>query len=119
MEFQQIVEEYAPSMYRLAYSYCLNRADAEDMVQEVFLKYLQRMPQCDQPEKLHAWLMTVTTNTCKNLLNSSWAEEGLQWALDHALVRGYPEEEGATIRPKKFMTRAELAEVLAQVITTT
>ena len=37
-EFQQIVEEYTPSLYWLAYSYCLHRADAEDVVQEVLIK---------------------------------------------------------------------------------
>ncbi len=72
IQFQQMVEEYAPSLYRLAYSYCLNRADAEDVVQEVFLKYLQHPPACAASEQLRAWLMTVTANTSKNLLSSGW-----------------------------------------------
>ena len=70
IEFQQVVEDYAPGMYRLAYSYCSNRSDAEDVVQEVLIKYLQQPPRCDGPERLRAWLMTATANKCKDLLRS-------------------------------------------------
>ena len=72
IEFQRMVEEYSPCLYRLAYSYCLNRADAEDMVQEAFLACLQHEPRCKGPEQLRAWLMTATANKCKNLLASGW-----------------------------------------------
>ncbi len=71
IEFQQVVEDYAPSLYRLACSYCGNRSDAQDAVQEVFLKYLQHPPVCDGPEKLRAWLMTATANKCKDMLRSA------------------------------------------------
>ncbi len=72
IEFQQVVEAYAAGMYRLAYSYCANRADAEDVVQEVLIRYLQRPPRCSTPEKLRAWLMTATANKCRDLLRSGW-----------------------------------------------
>ena len=71
IDFQQMVEEYTPSLYRLAFSYCGSRADAQDVVQEVFLKYLQSPPRCDSPAQLRGWLMTVTANKCKDLLRSA------------------------------------------------
>lgn len=83
-DFQQMVEAYMPSLYRLAYSYCLNRADAEDVVQEVFLSYLQHTPQCEKPEQLRAWLMTATANKCKNLLGSGWQKKTLPLEDVHA-----------------------------------
>lgn len=70
-EFQQVVEQYAPALYRLACSCCGNRSDAQDAVQEVFLTYLQRPPVCDGPERLRAWLMTVTVNKCRDYLRSA------------------------------------------------
>ena len=70
-DFQQVVEAYGASLYRLACSFCGNRSDAQDAVQEVFLKYLQHPPDCDGPEKLRAWLMTATANKCKDLLRSA------------------------------------------------
>ena len=83
-DFQQAVEAFSPSLYRLAYSYCLNRADAEDMVQEAFLACLQHEPQCEGPEQLRAWLMTATANKCKNLLSSGWRRRTLPLEDVHA-----------------------------------
>ena len=73
-----------PLMYRLACTYCLNRADAEDVVQEVVLACLQNEPRCDRPEQLRAWLMTATANKCKNLLRSGWRKRTLPLEDVHA-----------------------------------
>ncbi len=82
-DYQQIVEKYAPSMYRLAYNFCLNRADAEDVVQEVFLRYLEHTPRCTGPGQLRAWLMTATANKCKDLLGSGWKRKTLPLEDNH------------------------------------
>ena len=84
IDLQQAVEAYMPSMYRLAYSYLLNRSDAEDVVQEVFCALLQHPPRCDGPGQLRAWLMTATANKCKNLLNSGWRRRTLPLEDVHA-----------------------------------
>jgi RNA polymerase sigma-70 factor (ECF subfamily) len=84
LEFQRIVEEFTPDLYWLAYSYCMNRSDAEDVVQEVLLKYLQHRPQCAGRRQLRAWLMTATANKCKNLLNSAWRRRTLPLEDVHA-----------------------------------
>ena len=42
--FETVVERYSAPLYRLAYSWCGNREDAEDVLQEVFLKYLRKKP---------------------------------------------------------------------------
>ena len=86
IDFREMVEEYTPSLYRLAYSYCLNRFDAEDVVQEVFLRYLQHKPQCAGPDQLRAWLMTTAANRCKDLLNSGWRQKNLPLEDVHASV---------------------------------
>ena len=43
--FEGAVERYGNTVFRLAYSYLKNRADAEDVMQETLLKlYLERKP---------------------------------------------------------------------------
>lgn len=69
---QQMVREYTPRLYRLAFSYCRNQADAEDIVQEVFLKYLRAAPAFPTEEQRRAWLLKVTANACRDLLRSPW-----------------------------------------------
>lgn len=58
-------------MFRLAFSYTKNREDAEDIVQEAFLKlYTSRIIFPDE-KNIKAWLIRVTINLCKDMLRSS------------------------------------------------
>lgn len=59
-------------VYRVAFTYCKNPHDAEDIAQEVFLKYITSNSNIQSEEHLKAWFITVTANHCKNLLKSSW-----------------------------------------------
>ena len=46
------------------YSYCKNRCDAEDVVQNVFLKLLKNEPKFNDKEHLKKWLIRVAANEC-------------------------------------------------------
>lgn len=37
--FNKIVQAYSDTIFRIAFQYCRNRADAEDIVQNVFIKF--------------------------------------------------------------------------------
>ena len=54
---------------RLAYSYLHNNADAEDILQEVFIRYMQKSPEFENSEHEKAWLLRVTANLSKNRLD--------------------------------------------------
>lgn len=71
-DFQQVVTQYAASLYRLAYSYCGNHPDTEDVLQEVYLKYLRCEIDFPAEAQRRSWLMTVTANECRDLLRSAW-----------------------------------------------
>ncbi len=71
-QFQQVVEQYSVTLYRLAYSFCQNRQDAEDAVQETFVRYLSTKKVFRDEEHRRNWLMLVTANHCRDLLRSSW-----------------------------------------------
>lgn len=59
-------------VYRLAYSYTNSKYDAEDIYQDVFLKYWQTKKVFENEEHKKAWLIKVTINCCKKLWLSSW-----------------------------------------------
>jgi len=66
-EAARLAEAYAPSVYRLAYARTGNRADAEDVMQEVFLTLLRKGPQrFDTEEHAKAWLLRVTAQRASN-----------------------------------------------------
>ena len=56
------MERYGDTVFRLAYSYLKNRADAEDVMQETLLKlYLERKP-FRSPEHERYWVVRVAVN---------------------------------------------------------
>lgn len=78
----QSAQRYTRNMYRLAFSYCRNREDAEDVVQEVFLKLLRQKSEFPDEQKLRSWLLKVTVNACMDLMRSPW--RGRCCALEEA-----------------------------------
>lgn len=71
-EMDEIFERYCDAVYRLAYSYLKNAADAEDVVQDVFVKRMQCSKKFRDEEHEKAWLLRVTINRAKDLLKSHW-----------------------------------------------
>jgi len=67
-----VVHTYSTSVLRFAYSYVKNRSDAEDIAQDVFITYIQKTPDFDHEMQRKAWIMSVTSNKCKDYLKSSW-----------------------------------------------
>ena len=63
---------YGNMVYRLAYARLQNRHDADDIFQEVFLRYVRRAPVFESYEHGKAWFLRTTINCCKNLWMSAW-----------------------------------------------
>ncbi len=71
-EYNRIVRIHIDDVYRMALSCCRNRSDAEDAVQNTFLKLFTTDTAFVDEEHIHRWLIRVTINECKNNLKSSW-----------------------------------------------
>lgn len=66
--FETVYSSYANMVYRLALSYLNHKEDAEDVVQDVFTKYMcgLHFPMDKEHEK--AWFIRVTINQCHDSL---------------------------------------------------
>ena len=73
-QYIEILEKYADMTYRIAYQKVLNRYDAEDIVQDVFVKLLSNKNYFRDEEHMKAWLIRVTINLCINY-NKSLARQ--------------------------------------------
>lgn len=67
-----LVEEYQTMLYRVAFSNLKNQADAEDAVQEAFLRYMKDEKPITNREHEKAWLIRTTIHICTDILKSSW-----------------------------------------------
>lgn len=76
------VEQYSDMVFRIAFSYFGNQADAEDLMQEVFLKILQaeRVPETDEEKK--AWVIRVSVNQCHSLFRAPFRKRNV-WLTDY------------------------------------
>ena len=67
-DVRRAVEEYGDSLYRLCTVMLQNRDDAQDAVQESFLRYITKAPDFKNQEHEKAWLIRVASNVCKDML---------------------------------------------------
>ncbi|MCL1912607.1 MAG: sigma-70 family RNA polymerase sigma factor [Eubacteriaceae bacterium] len=65
-------ELYGDMVYRLALVRTRKQVDAEDIVQDVFLRYLKSAPDKMDPEHEKAWLIKVAVNRTKSLATLAW-----------------------------------------------
>ena len=71
-EYIEIFRLFKNDVFRLAFSYTKNIADAEDVTQDVFIKLYHNFYLFKDKEHLKKWLMRVTINQCKTLFLSAW-----------------------------------------------
>ena len=69
-EANRAVDLYGDTVRRICMIHLKNRADTEDIFQNVFLKYVLRTAPFDSPEHEKAWIIRVTSNACRDLLKS-------------------------------------------------
>jgi RNA polymerase sigma-70 factor (ECF subfamily) len=89
---EAVVQQYAEMVYRLAYAQMRTRSEAEDVFQEVFLRYVQRAPDFDSEEHRKAWLLRVTLNCAKKHWASAWVRRTVP--LEDSYSFELPEETG-------------------------
>lgn len=68
----KIVEKYVDMIYRVAYINLKSKTDAEDITQEVLMKYLMNTKKFINEEHERNWIVKVTLNLCKNFKMSAW-----------------------------------------------
>jgi len=88
---ESVIDRYSEMVYKLAFSYTRNKYDADDIFQEVFLRYLRKNPTFESAEHEKAWLIRVTINCCKKLHASAWRRrtvpfEGLEFETQEEIA---------------------------------
>lgn len=107
---KELFERYSDMVYRIAVSYGNSVHSAEDIVQEVFLRYLKKQPLFESGDHEKAWFIRVAVNCCKSLFSSAWnrrtcpLEEADQFTLPfksdeyelYEVLSGLPPKKDAT-----------------------
>lgn len=68
---QELYYRYSPKMLSVCYRYAKNREDAEDMLQEGFIKIFAQLAQFQNRGALEGWIRKIIVHTCINNLKKN------------------------------------------------
>lgn len=103
--FNVAIEKYADMVYRIAVNQMGNQSDADDIFQEVFIKWMQHKDEFKNEVHEKAWMIRVTINQCKTMLGSSWNKKTAEFSEELENVLSYNDE---------MEEESELGEVIKQ-----
>ena len=66
--FEMIIRSSSRTLFAIAYGVLQNRAEAEDVVQDAFIKAWKTRWRVRDPEKFPAWLATIARNRARDLV---------------------------------------------------
>lgn len=87
--FGQLMTRYYDGCWRYAYHMLGERADAEDVLQETFLRAYLALGRYDERDQFRGWLYRILTNQCRNALTSR-GRRGRRFIQDEVAIEGAP-----------------------------
>ena len=107
--YAQLVARYRPRLSRYALRMLGNREDAQEALQDAFVRAYRSLGRCDDPERFGSWLFSILVNRCRTTGGRS-ARRARTFVSDEAAVRvavdTHPAEQAAW--------REEIERALAQ-----
>lgn len=79
---EKVIQYYSNMVYRIAFARTGTKHDADDVFQEVFLRYVKKKPVFEDEEHRKAWLIRVTINCSHNFWSSLWRKMTQQLSDD-------------------------------------
>ena len=105
---ESVIREHGPMVWRLALANLRSAADAEDVFQDVFMRYVQHADELTSDEHRKAWLIRVTINRCRSLQRQWLRRKHLPITGEPAAAFRSPEEsavdEAMARLPQKYRT---------------
>lgn len=94
---EQALNRFGNDILRLAYSYMKSRDDAEDIVQEVLIRFMQSAKQFRDEQHVKAWLLLVAANLCKDKLKTSQRKKEVAMPEGYEVAVSEVQEEDSNI----------------------
>ncbi|HEY6769354.1 MAG TPA: sigma-70 family RNA polymerase sigma factor [Candidatus Sulfotelmatobacter sp.] len=116
--FEELVRRYDRNVFRIAQHITQNREDAEDVVQEAFLKAYGNLAQFQEQSKFYTWLVRIAVNEALMKLRRRRPERMV--SLDEEIKTeddSLPREIADwSPNPEQQYTQSELREILSKTI---
>ena len=116
--FEELVKRYDRKLFRIAYHVTKNREDAQDVVQETFLKAFRNLDQFQGNSQFSTWLVRIAIN--QSLMKLRKPLRNKEVALDQETETGEISRDVAdwAPNPEERYRTAELREILLKALQT-
>jgi RNA polymerase sigma-70 factor (ECF subfamily) len=116
--FTELTEKYQRNIFRLAQNITQNREDAEDVVQDAFLKAYQKLDQFQGNSKFYTWLVRIAVNEALMKLRKRKASKTVSIDEDVETDEGFVPREVTdwSPNPEQLYKQAELGDILEKTI---
>ena len=108
--FRTLVERHSRAIYRLAHRMTGNPSDAEDVVQETFLKAYRQLGRFESRANFGTWLHRIAVNCSIDLIRSRPHRESGHDASDLDTISGADADDTAQRTPERLMLSTEVQE---------
>jgi RNA polymerase sigma-70 factor, ECF subfamily len=116
--YDELVHKYERQIFRIAQHITQNREDAEDVMQDAFVKAFEKLDQFQGNSKFYTWLVRIAVN--ESLMRLRKRRTGKMVSMDDEILT----EEGSVPRdfadwapdPEQNYNQAELADILRKTI---
>jgi RNA polymerase sigma-70 factor (ECF subfamily) len=116
--FEKLVHRYDRNVFRIAQHITQNREDAEDVVQDAFLKAFQNLGQFQGQSKFYTWLVRITVNEALMRLRRRRPERMVSLDEDVKTEEDSIPREVAdwAPNPEQLYNQSQLKDILAKTI---
>jgi RNA polymerase sigma-70 factor, ECF subfamily len=116
--FEQLIQKYDRNVFRIAQHITQNREDAEDVVQDAFLKAYQNLNKFQGNSKFYTWLVRIAVNEALMRLRKRKADKTVSMDEDVETEDGSMPREVAdwSPNPEQLYGQSELSDILGKTI---
>lgn len=116
--FEKLVQKYDRNVFRIAQHITQNREDAEDVVQDAFLKAYQNLGKFQGNSKFYTWLVRIAVNEALMRLRKRKSDKTVSMDEDVETEDGSMPREVADWgpNPEQLYDQAELNDILSKTI---
>lgn len=86
---EEAFKKYADTVYRLAFVRTKSKSDSDDILQEVFLRYIKIWQKMESEEHIKAMLLRITVNCSNSLKTSAWFKKTEPLDENFAVLGGF------------------------------
>ena len=108
--FRALVEQYSGKLFRLAYRMTLNEQDAEDVVQEAFLRVHRRLGQFESRSNFGTWMFRIAANAALDLMRKRQRHEESRAEHDPEGSEEFPALPSTDPTPDRLLFSAQVGE---------